>query len=86
MVDPSMLLERKGLKITPQRYAILKFLQHTTIHPTADEVIEQLNHRAAVHGRSQLVFEVIFVRLRLTSSPLRRGLRCNPALTRRPMI
>jgi Fur family transcriptional regulator, peroxide stress response regulator len=52
MADPSMLLERKGLKITPQRYAILKFLQQTTIHPTADEVIEQLNRDLPMTSRA----------------------------------
>lgn len=64
MVDPVVLLEDKGLKITPQRYAILKFLQQTSGHPTADEVVEHLNRdlpmtsRATVYNTLKALCEV----------------------------
>jgi Fe2+ or Zn2+ uptake regulation protein len=64
MVDPTVLLEQKGLKITPQRYAILKFLQQTCVHPTADEVVEHLNRdlpmtsRATVYNTLKALCEV----------------------------
>lgn len=32
----------KGFKLTPQRLAILKFLEGNTSHPTADEIFNQL--------------------------------------------
>jgi Fe2+ or Zn2+ uptake regulation protein len=52
MVDPSVLLEQKGLKITPQRYAILRYLQQTDSHPTADQVVAHLNRELPMTSRA----------------------------------
>ncbi len=52
MVDPSVLLERKGLKVTPQRFAILRFLQQTEDHPTADQLVEFLNRDLPMTSRA----------------------------------
>ncbi|BAC91674.1 Fur family transcriptional regulator [Gloeobacter violaceus] len=52
MVDPAVLLEQKGLKVTPQRYAILRFLQQTEDHPTADQLVEQLNRNLPMTSRA----------------------------------
>ena len=34
-----------GLKLTPQRYAVLDFLVHSREHPTADQISAALNRR-----------------------------------------
>ncbi|AGY58118.1 Fur family transcriptional regulator [Gloeobacter kilaueensis] len=52
MVDPAILLEQQGLKVTPQRYAILQFLQQSDSHPTADELVEQLNRNLPMTSRA----------------------------------
>lgn len=39
------LLERRGLKVTPQRLEILDYLQQTKAHPTADEVYTIVENR-----------------------------------------
>lgn len=36
-------LKERGFKITPQRLAIIRFLQGTTIHPTAEEIQQELS-------------------------------------------
>jgi Fe2+ or Zn2+ uptake regulation protein len=36
-------LEDSGLKCTPQRYAVMKFLVEHTSHPTAAEIFEAVN-------------------------------------------
>jgi Fe2+ or Zn2+ uptake regulation protein len=36
-------LERSGLRCTPQRYAVMKFLMEHTNHPTAAEIFEAVN-------------------------------------------
>ena len=36
-------LERSGLRCTPQRYAVMKFLMDRTSHPTATEIFEAVN-------------------------------------------
>lgn len=38
-------LKRSGIRMTPQRYAILSYLQDTTSHPTADEIYRALESR-----------------------------------------
>lgn len=35
-------LKEKGIRITPQRHAILEFLIETSSHPTADEIYRKL--------------------------------------------
>jgi Fe2+ or Zn2+ uptake regulation protein len=36
-------LENSGLRCTPQRYAVMKFLMEQTSHPTAAEIFEAVN-------------------------------------------
>src|SRR6516225_9213252 len=36
-------LEDSGLRCTPQRYAVMKFLVEHTTHPTAAEIFEAVN-------------------------------------------
>ena len=36
-------LEKGGLRCTPQRYAVMKFLMEQTCHPTAAEIFEAVN-------------------------------------------
>jgi Fur family transcriptional regulator, peroxide stress response regulator len=36
-------LEGSGLRCTPQRYAVMKFLMEQTSHPTAAEIFEAVN-------------------------------------------
>lgn len=38
-------LKSVGIRMTPQRYAILSFLMETTSHPTADEIFKYLEHQ-----------------------------------------
>lgn len=38
-------LKSVGIRMTPQRYAILSFLMETTSHPTADEIFKHLEHQ-----------------------------------------
>lgn len=42
------LLTKKGVKPTPQRMVIADFLLHTHSHPTADEVLAEVEHRLPV--------------------------------------
>ena len=37
-------LQEKGMKLTPQRFAIYQMLASTGIHPTADEVYQAVKH------------------------------------------
>lgn len=37
-----ILLNKKGLKMTPQRIKIIDYLQHTKTHPSAEELFEVL--------------------------------------------
>jgi Fur family peroxide stress response transcriptional regulator len=36
-------LENSGLRCTPQRYAVMKFLMEQTCHPTAAEIFDAVN-------------------------------------------
>ncbi|MBO9605348.1 MAG: transcriptional repressor [Paenibacillaceae bacterium] len=38
-------LKRNGIRMTPQRYAILSYLQGTKSHPTADDIYRALENR-----------------------------------------
>jgi Fe2+ or Zn2+ uptake regulation protein len=46
------LLERHGLKVTPQRMVIAEFLLHTDTHPTADEVFKVVEDRLPAISRA----------------------------------
>ncbi len=39
------LLETAGLRVTPQRYAVVEHLMTATDHPSADEILEAINRR-----------------------------------------
>lgn len=41
-----------GLKMTPQRRAIVEFLQSATTHPTADEVLRAVNDKFPMTSRA----------------------------------
>ncbi len=38
-------LKDRGIRLTPQRMAILEYLRETTSHPRADQVHQQVRHR-----------------------------------------
>jgi Fur family peroxide stress response transcriptional regulator len=43
--DVTVLLAEKALKVTPQRVAVLEFLQGNTTHPSVDDVYQQVRKR-----------------------------------------
>lgn len=49
-IKPS--LERSGLRCTPQRYAVMKFLLDHPSHPTAAEIFEAVNRVAPRSSRA----------------------------------
>ncbi len=48
----SALVEERGLKMTPQRRAIVDCLAATRVHPTADEVFADVNSRFPMTSRA----------------------------------
>ena len=42
----------RGLKLTPQRRAIVDYLQTAGYHPTADDVLRAINHRFPMTSRA----------------------------------
>lgn len=46
------LIREKGLKLTPQRQAIVEYLQGCTNHPTADEIFIAVNERFPLTSRA----------------------------------
>ncbi len=46
------MVESKGLKMTPQRRAIVEYLQYATHHPTADEVFTAVNEKFPMTSRA----------------------------------
>lgn len=61
-------LRSTGVRMTPQRYAILSFLLESKIHPTADEIYRSLAERfpsmsvATVYNNLKLFIEAGLVR------------------------
>ena len=61
-------LENSGLRCTPQRYAVMKFLMGQTSHPTAAEIFEAVNRvdpcssRATTYNNLRDLVEVGLVR------------------------
>jgi Fur family transcriptional regulator, peroxide stress response regulator len=47
-----MMAERWGLKLTPQRRAIIGYLQSAVHHPTADEVLKAVNEEFPMTSRA----------------------------------
>ncbi|WP_352432247.1 Fur family transcriptional regulator [Pyrinomonas sp.] len=45
-------LREAGLKVTPQRYAVLDYLWHHRTHPTADEIEAAVNYRFPCASRA----------------------------------
>ncbi|MCI0337441.1 MAG: transcriptional repressor [Acidobacteria bacterium] len=48
----SMVVESHRLKMTPQRRAIVDYLQSATHHPTADEVLKAVNEKFPMTSRA----------------------------------
>jgi Fe2+ or Zn2+ uptake regulation protein len=46
------MVESQGLKMTPQRRAIVEYLQDATHHPTADEVLNAVNKKFPMTSRA----------------------------------
>ena len=46
------LVQTRGLKMTPQRRAIVEYLQNAKNHPTADEVMTAVNRRFPMTSRA----------------------------------
>jgi Fur family peroxide stress response transcriptional regulator len=46
------LIRTRGLKLTPQRLAIVEYLQQCTHHPTAEEVLAAVNARFPMASRA----------------------------------
>lgn len=46
------LIREKGLKLTPQRQAIVEYLQGCTHHPTADDIFAAVNERFPLTSRA----------------------------------
>jgi Fe2+ or Zn2+ uptake regulation protein len=46
------MVESQGLKMTPQRRAIVEFLHLATNHPTADEVLKAVNEKFPMTSRA----------------------------------
>lgn len=46
------LIEGSGLKMTPQRRAIIEYLQAATNHPTAEEVLKAVNEKFPMTTRA----------------------------------
>jgi Fur family peroxide stress response transcriptional regulator len=61
-------LKTTGVRMTPQRYAILSFLVDNHIHPTVDEIYRSLEHKfpnmsvATVYNNLKLFLEAGLVR------------------------
>ncbi len=50
--DVESMAREKGLKMTPQRRAIIDFLQSAGHHPTTDEVLRSVNQRFPMTSRA----------------------------------
>jgi Fur family ferric uptake transcriptional regulator/Fur family peroxide stress response transcriptional regulator len=63
-----LLVRTRGLRLTPQRRAIVEFLENSHAHPTADEVFTAVNRRfpmtskATVYNTLNLLKEADLVR------------------------
>jgi Fur family peroxide stress response transcriptional regulator len=47
-----MMAQSRGLKMTPQRRAIIDYMQSAHHHPTADEVLQMVNHKFPMTSRA----------------------------------
>ncbi len=50
--DVEAMVESQGLKMTPQRRAIVDYLQSATHHPTADEILKAVNEKFPMTSRA----------------------------------
>lgn len=61
-------LKESGVRITPQRHAVLEYLLNSTIHPTADDIYKSLEGKfpnmsvATVYNNLRVLREVGLVR------------------------
>ena len=51
-------LRDNGIRITPQRQAILKFLIASETHPTADEIYQARAEREEINALSPIVLDI----------------------------
>ncbi|MGF1491449.1 MAG: Fur family transcriptional regulator [Microcoleaceae cyanobacterium] len=62
------ILKSKGLRVTPQRFAVYSYLQSTRSHPTAEQILVALNEnqpvssQATIYSTLQTLREVGLVR------------------------
>src|SRR3954454_3099933 len=47
-------IRKAGLKVTPQRYAVLEYLFRTTEHPTAERIESEVNRRWPAASRATI--------------------------------
>jgi Fe2+ or Zn2+ uptake regulation protein len=48
------MIRERGLKMTPQRQAIVEYLQNAVHHPTAEEIFESVNRRFPMTSRATI--------------------------------
>src|SRR5262245_36187919 len=46
------MVQSRGLKMTPQRRAIVRYLQDATLHPTAEEILTAVNRKFPMTSRA----------------------------------
>jgi Fe2+ or Zn2+ uptake regulation protein len=76
--DLRLLLESKGLKVTPQRMVILEYLVEAHCHPTADEVFQAVEQRLPAISRAT-VYNSLNA---LVDASLVRAVSTEPGVTR----
>lgn len=52
--DIIQMLKSKGLRVTPQRFAVFASLLKRTDHPTADQLLQDLNHDFPVSSQATI--------------------------------
>ncbi|WP_035512728.1 peroxide-responsive transcriptional repressor PerR [Halalkalibacillus halophilus] len=77
-------LKNSGVRITPQRHAVLEYLLHSMSHPTADEIYKALEDKfpnmsvATVYNNLRVFLEIGLVR-ELTYGDSSSRFDCNTA-------
>ncbi len=47
-------IRRRGMRVTPQRYAILEYLRHSPGHPSAEEISRAVNRSLPLASRATI--------------------------------
>lgn len=76
---PDALLQRHGVKPTPQRVVILDYLVNTPSHPTADEVLEAVQNKLPVALSRATVYNTLNT---LVDAGVIRAISTEPGRTR----